>query len=350
MKFFVQHPYKERIELNIGAITQIVGQNNELKYYTWQILSWYFGRRKYSSEDLSIFDYEEPTILDDTGEIVKRSSYHYIDISSFKDLLEQMEYKKGTLAQSYLSKIVNQVDILAHLEKINEQVELIEGVMNQHINLNGGKVEYHLENRPLTLDQLLSKNFSPFFAIENKNLSFEWVSNTDKLTFFLEMLDRLLSQTIEKYLIVLKNIDSFISKESYDSFYNQIGQLAKKYPNLTFILFPSDQGHLKIDEENSKFVNILSDQVEHLYDVEFMYERVVQYYPSNNFPGREEFRISLETVTPYLLTKMLTQPSLSLVDSVILNILNQLFHFSYRIRYSQTSDEKLLQKFLESKD
>ena len=45
MKFFVQHPYKERIELNIGAITQIVGQNNELKYYTWQILNWYLTRR-----------------------------------------------------------------------------------------------------------------------------------------------------------------------------------------------------------------------------------------------------------------------------------------------------------------
>ena len=222
--------------------------------------------------------------------------------------------------------------------------------MNQHINLNGGKVEYHLENRPLTLDQLLSKNFSPFFAIENKNLSFEWVSNTDKLFLFLEMLDRLLSQTTEKYLIVLKNIDSFISEKSYDSFYKQIGQLVKKYPNLTFILFPSDQGYLKIDEESSRFVNILSDQVEHLYDIEFIYERVKKHYPSNNFPTREEFRMSLETVTPYLLTKMLRQPSLSLVDSVILNILNQLFHFSYRIRYLQKSDEKLLQKFLESKD
>lgn len=42
-EIFVQHPYKERIELNIGAITQIVGQNKELKYYIWQILSWYFG-------------------------------------------------------------------------------------------------------------------------------------------------------------------------------------------------------------------------------------------------------------------------------------------------------------------
>ena len=64
MKFFVQHPYKERIEVNIGAIPQIVGQNKELKYYIWQILSWYFGGKKYSSEDLSIFDDEEPTILD----------------------------------------------------------------------------------------------------------------------------------------------------------------------------------------------------------------------------------------------------------------------------------------------
>lgn len=350
MKFFVQHPYKERIELNIGAITQIVGQNKELKYYIWQILSWYFGEKKYSSEDLSIFDYEEPTILDESGEIVKRSSYHYIDISSFKDLLEQMEYKKGTLAQGYLGKIVNQVDIVAHLEKINEQVELIEGAMNQHINLNSGRVEYHLENRPLTLDQLLSKNFSPFFAIENKNLSFEWVSNTDKLSLFLEMLDRLLSQTTEKYLIVLKNIDSFISVETYDSFYKQIGQLAQKYPNLNFILFPSDQGYLKIDEESSRFVNILSDQVEHLYDVEFMYERVKKHYPSNNFPTREGFRMSLETVTPYLLTKMTRQPSLSLVDSVILNILNQLFHFNYCIRYSQTPDEELLHRYLKSKN
>ena len=350
MKFFVQHPFKERIELNIGAITQIVGQNNELKYYTWQILSWYFSGKKYSSEDLSIFDYEEPTILDEVEEIVKRSSYHYIDISSFKDLLEQMEYKKGTLAHAYLSKIVNQVDIVAHLEKINEQVELIEGAMNQNINLNCGQVEYHLENRPLTLDQLLSKNFSPFFAIENKNLSFEWVSNTDKLSLFLEMLNGLLSQTTEKYLVVLKNIDSFISKESYTIFYQQICHLVKKYTNLTFILFPSDQGYLKIDEENSRFVNILSDQVEHLYDVEFMYERVVQHYPSNNFPRREDFRMSLETVTPYLLTKMTRQPSLSLVDSVILNILNQLFHFNYSIIYSKTHDEDLLHRYLESKN
>ena len=87
-----------------------------------------------------------------------------------------------------------------------------------------------------------------------------------------------------------------------------------------------------------------------MYDIEFMYESVAKHYPSNNFPTREGFRMSLETVTPYLLTKMTRQPSLSLVDSVILNILNQLFHFNYCIGYSQTPDEELLHRYLESKN
>ncbi|WP_348980562.1 CRISPR-associated protein Csn2-St, partial [Streptococcus salivarius] len=37
-------------------------------------------------------------------------------------------------------------------------------------------------------------------------------------------------------------------------------------------------------------------------------------------------------------------------DSVILNILNQLFHFNYCIRYSQTPDEELLHRYLKSKN
>ena len=119
----------------------------------------------------------------------------------------------------------------------------------------------------------------------------------DKLSLFLEMLDHLLSQTTEKYLIVLKNIDGFISEESYTIFYRQICHLVKTYPYLSFILFRSVLGSLISDEENSRFVNILSDQVEHLYDVEFMYERVKKHYPSNNFPTREGFRMSLETVS-----------------------------------------------------
>ena len=99
---------------------------------------------------------------------MKRSSYHYIEISSFKDLLEQMEYKKGTLAHGYLGKIVNQVDIVAHLEKINEQVELIEGAMNQHINLNSGKVELPFRESFSYTRSTTFKNFSPFLPLRTR--------------------------------------------------------------------------------------------------------------------------------------------------------------------------------------
>ena len=77
--------------------------------------------------------------------------------------LSRWNTRKEHLLTGYLSKIVNQVDIVAHLEKINEQVELIEGVMNGHISLNCGQVEYHLENRPLTKTSYFQK-FWPIFC------------------------------------------------------------------------------------------------------------------------------------------------------------------------------------------
>ena len=70
-----------------------------------------------------------------------------------------MEYKKGTLAHGYLRKIVNQVDIVGHLEKINEQVELIEEAMNRHINLNCGQVEIPFGESPSNTRPTTHKKF-----------------------------------------------------------------------------------------------------------------------------------------------------------------------------------------------
>ena len=103
------------------------------------------------------------------------------------------------------------------------------------------------KNINITLKIWRQKNAKAKGAIETYKLD-----NVSTASSFLEMLDHLLLQTTEKYLIVLKNIDGFISEESYTIFYRQICHLVKKYPNLTFILFPSDQGYLKIDEENIK--------------------------------------------------------------------------------------------------
>lgn len=42
MRLHFTHPYKDNLDINFGQFTQIIGQNQQLKYYMWQIFMWYF--------------------------------------------------------------------------------------------------------------------------------------------------------------------------------------------------------------------------------------------------------------------------------------------------------------------
>ena len=55
MKLHFSHPFKENLSISVGQFTQIVGQDQQLKYYIWQLLVWYFNGKKYSEVDLNIF-------------------------------------------------------------------------------------------------------------------------------------------------------------------------------------------------------------------------------------------------------------------------------------------------------
>ena len=121
MKMNISHPYKDNILLSFGQFTQIVGQDQQLKYYIWQILLWYFGGKKYSEEDLVLFEQNEPKILiDDT--VVSRSEFSVIQISNINDLIEQMEYKKGSVAYDYLKKKINSTKIIEQIENIKTRI------------------------------------------------------------------------------------------------------------------------------------------------------------------------------------------------------------------------------------
>ena len=101
MKLYFKHPYKENLSINFGKFTQVVGEDQQLKYYIWQLLVWYFGGKKYNTEDLTLFEQSEPEICTEEM-IIKRSEYKIVSISNIQDLIEQMDYKKGTVAFDFL--------------------------------------------------------------------------------------------------------------------------------------------------------------------------------------------------------------------------------------------------------
>ena len=346
MKMNISHPYKDNITLSFGQFTQVVGQDQQLEYYIWQILLWYFGGKKYSEEDLVLFEQNEPKILiDDT--VVSRSEFRVIQLSNINDLIEQMEYKKGTIAYDYLKKKINTVEMMEQIENINDHLDRISLLLNQNLNLQLDGIYYHTEAKYFNADQLIQKNFLPYFGQNDKNISFEFVDNKTKFLLFLSMLQVVITDQSEKVLLVLRNMDDYLSYKEFVECCEQLERLTIHCNMLYTISFPSNEGYLHVTKEVLEKINIVSDYVDHFYSLEFMYERFTNQYPINQIPSKQDFLSSLRKIGPYLFNSDIFHMSLSIEDQVALRILNNLYQYEMKIKFHIKPVNPMLLKYLE---
>lgn len=346
MKMNVSHPYKDNITLSFGQFTQVVGQDQQLKYYIWQILLWYFGGKKYSEEDLVLFEQNEPKILiDDT--VVSRSEFRVIQLSNINDLIEQMEYKKGTIAYDYIKKKINTVEMMEQIENINDNLDRISLLLNQNLNLQLDDINYHTEAKYFNTDQLIQKNFLPYFGQNDKNISFEFVDNKTKFLLFLSMLEVVITDQSEKVLLVLRNMDDYLSYKEFVECCEQLEYLTNHSNILYTISFPSNEGYLHVTKEVLEEINIVSDYVDHFYSLEFMYERFANQYPINQIPDKQDFLSSLRKIGPYLFSSDIFHMSLSIEDQVALKILNNLYQYEMKTKFHIEVVNPMLLKYLE---
>ena len=346
MKMNVSHPYKDNITLSFGQFTQVVGQDQQLKYYIWQILLWYFGGKKYSEEDLVLFEQNEPKILiDDT--VVSRSEFRIIQLSNINDLIEQMVYKKGTVAYDYIKKKINTVEMMEQIENINDHLDRISLLLNQNLNLQIDEINYHIEAKYFNTDQLIQKNFLPYFGQNDKNISFEFVDNKTKFLLFLSMLEVVITDQSEKVLLVLRNMNDYLSYKEFVECCEHLERLTNHSSMLFTISFPSNEGYLHVTKEVLEEINIISDYVEHFYSLEFMYERFTNQYPINQIPDEQNFLSSIRKIGPYLFSSDILHMSLSIEDQVALRILNNLYQYEMKIDFHIKPVNPMLLKYLE---
>ena len=311
MKMNISHPYKDKISLSFGQFTQIVGQDQQLKYYIWQILLWYFGGKKYSEEDLVLFEQNEPKILIDDI-MVSRSEFSVIQVSN-----------------------------------INDNLDRISLLLNQKLNLQIDDIVYHTEAKYFNTDQLIQKNFLPYFGKNDKNISFEFVDNKTKFLLFLSMLEVMATNSSEKFLLVLRNLDDFLSYNDFVECCEKMEFLTNHNDSLYIVLFPSNEGYLHVTKEVLEEINIVSDYVDHFYSLEFMYDRFTNQYPINQIPDEQEFLTSLRKIGSYLFSSDILHMSLSVEDQVALKILNNLYQYEMKTKFRSESVNPMLLKYLE---
>ncbi|MGE9834038.1 CRISPR-associated protein Csn2-St [Streptococcus orisratti] len=348
MKLKFSHPYKENLEINLGQFTQITGQNQQLKYYIWQLLKWYFDGKRYSVEDLSMYHQAEPEVFSEKM-VLKRDYFKFISISTVEDLVQEMAYKKGTVSFEFMKHHLDSMGITQDLDDINHKLINVALKLNERLDLSCHQARYGVESLDFTAEQLLSKSFKPCFYLKGQQIAFEFVDNEEKLLFFLNMLEEHLKEYSERILLVLKNLDDYLDYTAFNRICQKLEALCYLYPQFYVINFPSSEGYLYVNRDNIEYINIISDYVEHLYEFDFLYQRVIQQYPTNQTPSEEELMVSLRKIGSYLFSQVIAHISLSIKDMVVLKILNHLYQYNHFGDYMVTQPNPLELKFLQDK-
>lgn len=343
MKWKISHPYNDFVEIEVGQYTQIVGLNQELKYYIWLLLNWYFGGKKYTENDLSLFGFEEP-IIQSEEKILNRKEFKLITIERAEDLHEQLSFKKGTIAYEYLLQILNRLELTSHIEKLNDTLEHLSIEINKTAQVEVKDVLYKVDVVDFVKETVIKNHLIQLVEREGVVVSNELIGNERKFLILLAMLERILEESPDKYLLLIKNADEYISKRNYQQIVERIIRDSDVYGNLFVLNFITIVGSIALLPHLVECINIIGDHIESLPELDFIYSRYRKHYPLSDVPSEEQFRESLSKICSFLITKEIGEFSFSVEDKVTLKVLNQLFSFE-TIRINVESPIRLLSEY-----
>ena len=319
MKWKISHPYNDFVEIEVGQYTQIVGLNQELKYYMWLLLNWYFGGKKYTENDLSLFDFEEPVIQSEE-KILNRKEFKLITIERAEDLHEQISFKKGTIAYEYLLQILNRVELTSHIEKLNDTLEQLSIEINKTAQVEVKDILYKTDVIDFVKETVIKNHLIQLVEREGVIISNELIDNESKFLILLE-------DSPDKYLLLIKNAEEYISKNKYQQIVERLIKDTEVSGNLFVLNFITIGGSITLIPHLVEYINIIGDHIESLPELDFIYSRYRNHYPLSEVPSEEQFRESLSKVCSFLLAKEIGEFSFSVEDKVTLKVLNQLFSY-----------------------
>lgn len=236
MKMKVIHPSREYVEFEWNHFAQIVGGNQELKYYIFQLINWYFDGKKYSEDDLAIFDFNEPTISID-NHIVSRKKYRVVSIETMSDIVEQLSLKKGTLAFDYICQMMSQVDLAIQIEKMNDVLQEMICKMNDAIKIEEDSIRYETDGIEFIKENIIKCHLQSKFHQMEKDISVGLLNNSCKLNLLISILEKILTVSTEQFLLVLRNLGDSISRKEIKSIQKRLLNLAEQHDNLSVIHF-----------------------------------------------------------------------------------------------------------------
>ena len=275
--------YEKKYSFELEPVTQLCGQNIVKKTYILESIRRYFSTYKYSEEKNRWRDN-----VKFNNETVGRKFFTVLSVCNISDILTAIKLSKQSLMVEYIKSMLQKFDWQLHLRAINEELEVMFQMMNTDLTRLGNVELSYSASDLWNMIQKSDVTGTNQTLLEDKG-------NYELLIIFLNLLEEVMAVNPKKILILLENIDHWISCEEYRKIVKKIQTIVKKY-DIYFILTTSIDGYAVCNEELCGGIHIVGDVQFQMPEFDEMLHYVNGIYPCNKKLSEKEIQNDLEKI------------------------------------------------------
>lgn len=299
--------YEKKYSFELEPITQLCGQNIKKKTYILESLRRYFGTYKYKEE---LNKWRDNIKVD--GQLMGRKFFTVLSISDISDVMVMITWSKQSLMTEYVKQLMQKYDWQIHLRKLHEEVEKMVHIINTDVNRLGNVGLTYTEAEVWGMVQKTEIASCDQMLLED-------MENIELFNIFLNLLEEVLAVNPRKMLLLLENIDHWMTRKEYADVIKKMQNIVKKY-NVYFILTTSLDGYVECDKELCSGISIFCDVDFQMPQFEKMADFVDNNYPCYKNISEHQMQNDLKNI----IQKIGKQGSLhSIEEMVICKLINR---------------------------
>lgn len=309
-------------------ITQLCGQNIVRKTYILESFRRYFSTYKYKEEQNK---WRDNIKID--GAVVGRKYFEIFSIKNVSDIISAIKYSKQSLMTEYLKQVIQNFELQKHMDSINNELEEIFRLLNNDINQLGGvEMSYSMADI-WDMVQKSDVSGSNQTALDNKN-------NYELIEILLNLIEKVLGYNPRKEVVILENIDHFLSPEEYTAVIAKLNDIVKKF-NVYFILTTSLEGYVECDKDIFSGITVFGNIDFQMPEFEDILHFICDNYPCNKDITEEKLKMILKKIIHRIGQRNYL---CSVEENVICKLLNQTLMINEKSDFQVTILEKAFLK------
>lgn len=299
--------YEKKYIFELEPVTQLCGQNIPRKTYIVDSLCKYFSSYKYAEVRNK---WRDNIRVDD--ELIGRKYFSLLSIHKTSDLLSTIRLSKQSLMMEYLKSLMQQFEWQTHLEVIRDELEVMFQELNEKAEWIG---EIAFDYSSSELWDIIQKSE----VTGKKGEDLDEKNPFELLGIMLNLLEEVLAVDPKKMLVVIENIDHFLSVGEYREMIERMQYISAKY-DIYFLVTTSLEGYVVCTEELCTGITVLNELVVQLPEMEELLKAINDNYPCNKNLKKEQ----LSNVMGEIIQRIGKQSYLTSVeDEVICKIFNK---------------------------